>query len=79
MAEIKQHMKIVGKDGAPVGTVDQVEGDRIKLTRKDSPAGHGDHHHYIDKKLVGSVEGDTVKLSVNADAVPKSEQSGKAA
>jgi hypothetical protein len=40
VAEIREHMKIVGKDGAPVGTVDRVEGDRIKLTRKDSPEGH---------------------------------------
>lgn len=79
MAEITEHMKIVGKDGAPLGTVDQVEDDHIKLTRKDSPAGHQGHHHDIDKKRVGSAEGDTVKLSVNADAVPKSGQSGKAA
>lgn len=79
MSEIREHMKVIGKDGAPVGTVDGVEGDRIKLTKKDSPAGHEGHHHYIEKKLVGSVEGDIVKLSVNADAVPKSEQSGKAA
>lgn len=33
MSEIKEHMKIIGKDGAPVGTVDGVEGDRIKLTK----------------------------------------------
>ena len=72
MSEI-EHMKIIGKDGAPVGTVDRVEGDRIKLTKKDSPEDHKDHHHHIDKKLVGSVEGHTVKLSVNADAVPKQE------
>lgn len=77
MAEIKEHMKVVGKDGVHVGTVDGVEGDRIKLTRKDSPAGHEGHHHYIDKKLVGAVEGDTVKLSVNADAVPKTEATGQ--
>ena len=37
MSEIREHMKIVGKDGAHVGTVDRVEGNRIKLTRKDSP------------------------------------------
>ena len=77
--EIREHMKIIGKDGAPVGTVDHVEGDRIKLTKKDSPPGHQSHHHFIDKKLVGSIEGDTVKLSVNADSVPKTEQSGKTA
>src|SRR4029453_7427512 len=74
MSEIKEHMKIIGKDGTPVGTVDKVDGERIKLTKKDSPAGHQDHHHYIDRKLVGSVEGDVVKLSVNADAVPKTEE-----
>lgn len=79
VADIREYMKIIGKDGAHVGTVDRVEGDRIKLTKKDSPAGHEDHHHYIDKKFVGSVEGDVVKLSVNADAVPKFERSGKAA
>ena len=76
MADIKEHMKVIGKDGAPIGTVDRVEGDRIKLTKKDSGAGHQGHHHYIDRKLVGSVEGDTVKLSVNASAVPEPEASG---
>ena len=75
MADIKEHMKVIGKDGAPIGTVDRVEGDRIKLTKKDSGAGHQGHHHYIDRKLVGSVEGDTVKLSVNASAVPETEAS----
>jgi hypothetical protein len=74
VAEIREHMKILGKDGALVGTVDRVEGARIKLTKEDSPAGHQDHHHFIDLQLVGSVEGDIVKLSVNADAVPKFEK-----
>ena len=77
MAEIREHMKVIGKDGAPVGTVDRVEGDRIKLTRKDSPEGHKGHHHYIDRQLVGAVEGDIVKLSLNADAVPRTEESGQ--
>jgi hypothetical protein len=74
MADIKEHMKVIGKDGAAVGTVDRVEGSRIKLTKKDSGAGHQDHHHYIETALVGAVEGDTVKLSVNADAALKREQ-----
>jgi hypothetical protein len=77
VADIKEHMKIIGKDGVQVGTVDRVEGNRIKLTKKDSPSGHEGHHHYIDRELVGAVEGEVVKLSVNADAVPKSEQSGR--
>ena len=77
VADIREHMKIIGKDGAHVGTVDRVEGNRIKLTRKDSPSGHQDHHHYIDMQLVGAVEGDVVKLSVNADSVPKQEGAGQ--
>ena len=71
MADIRQHMKVIGKDGAHVGTVDQVEGSRIKLTKDDSPVGHQDHHHYLDTQLVGAVEGDIVKLSINADEALK--------
>jgi hypothetical protein len=77
MADIKEHMKVIGKDGAHVGTVDRVEDNRIKLTKQDTPAGHEGHHHYIDKQLVGAVEGAIVKLSVNADAVPLTEASGE--
>ena len=77
MADIREHMKIIGKDGASVGTVDRVEGNRIKLTKEDSGGGHQGHHHYIDMQLVGAVEGDTVKLACNADAIPKQEQSGQ--
>lgn len=79
MADIKEHMKVIGKDGAPVGTVDRVEGNRIKLTKTDSPSGHQDHHHYIDRELVGAVEGNIVKLSINADSIPKQEASGSKA
>ena len=79
MSEIREHMKVIGKDGVHVGTVDRVEGDRIKLTRKDSPPGHEGHHHYIDRKFVGAVEGDVVKLSMNADSVPRTEEAGQKA
>ena len=44
MNEIKEHMKVIGKDGGHVGTVDGVEGNRIKLTK-----GSDGQHHYIDK------------------------------
>ena len=79
MADIREHMKIIGKDGVHVGTVDRVEGNRIKLTKKDSQAGHEGHHHYIDREVVGAVEGDIVKLSVNADeaTMRETEQSGQ--
>ena len=64
---IREHMQVVGADGAPLGTVDRVDGDRIKLTRADSGVAHGDHHHFIPRGLVAAVEGDTVRLSANAD------------
>jgi hypothetical protein len=66
MNEIKEHMKVIGKDGGHVGTVDGVEGNRIKLTK-----GSDGQHHYIDKNLVTSVEGDSVKLSMDATSVHK--------
>ncbi|MFC0203999.1 DUF2171 domain-containing protein [Novosphingobium soli] len=67
LTKITEHMDIVGADGVHVGTVDKVEGDRIKMTRADSGS-HGDHHHYISGGLVAAVEGNTVRLSAASDA-----------
>ena len=71
---IREHMEVIGADGVHVGTVDHVQGDRIKLTRKDSGAdvegaqgSHAGHHHFISLGLVADVEGDQVRLSANAD------------
>ena len=67
-SNIREHMEVIGADGVHVGTVDGVEGDRIKLTKKDSGQGsHEGHHHYISTGLIAAVEGDTVRLSANAD------------
>jgi hypothetical protein len=66
-SDIKEHMEIIGADDVHVGTVDGVEGDRIKLTKADSGQGsHKGHHHYIDLGLVAEVEGQKVRLSANA-------------
>lgn len=68
LSQIQEHAEVVGADGVHVGTVDKVEGDRIKLTKKDSGQGsHEGHHHYISGGLVASVEAETVRLSANAD------------
>ena len=65
---IKEHMEIIGADGVHVGTVDHVDGDRIKLTKVDSGVGHQKgHHNYISLGLFADVEGDKVRLSANAD------------
>jgi hypothetical protein len=78
-------MEVIGADGVHVGTVDHVEGDRIKLTKKDSGAdiegasgGHEGHHHYISIGLVADVEGDRVRLSATgANAVLFEEEAGE--
>lgn len=71
-AQIRAHMEVIGADGTHVGTVDHVDGHRIKLTKKDSGAGyeggaHEGHHHYISMGLVAGIEGDKVRLSANGD------------
>ena len=62
MSGIKEHMEVIGADGVHVGTVEKIEGDRIKLTKKNSGEGSHKGHHYIDRGLVADVEGDKVGL-----------------
>jgi len=66
ISQVTEHMKIIGADGVHVGTVDKVVGNRIKLTKQDD-ALKSDHHHYISEGLISGIEGDTVRLSANAD------------
>ena len=66
VSQIQEHAEVIAADGTHVGTVDHVQGDRIKLTKNDSPQtedGQGGKHHYISVGLVAEVEGDTVRLS----------------
>jgi hypothetical protein len=82
---IQEHMEVIGADGVHVGTVDRVEGDRIKLTKKDSgveledgqSSDHAGHHHYISTGLVAEVEDDKVRLSANADVAVTFEEEGE--
>jgi hypothetical protein len=75
LTKIKEHMEVIGADGVRVGTVDRIEGRRIKLSKRDSGEGsHKGHHHYIDGSLVAEVEGNKVRLSANADVAVTMEQ-----
>lgn len=66
-SEVKPHMRVIGADGVHVGTVDALEGDRIKLTKSDSRRGsHQGHHHYIPVGIVAEVEDDQLRLSATA-------------
>jgi hypothetical protein len=62
--QINEHMEVVGSDGGHVGVVDKVEGERIKLTRKDPQA--GGQHHYLPLSAVDAVNG-SVRLSMASD------------
>ena len=64
LSQIKEHADVIGADGVHVGTVDHMQGDRIKLTKKDSS---DQRHHYISTGLVADIEDGTVRLSANAD------------
>ena len=67
-SKIRGHMEVVGADGVHVGTVEEIEGKRIKLTKADSGQGsHRGHHHYIPLSLVA-------ELSANSDVAVSFEE-----
>lgn len=64
ISSIREHMKVVGSDRQLVGTVDHIEGDRIKLAKNDAQA--GGKHHYIPADWVDRVDGEEVWLQKKA-------------
>lgn len=64
LSQVQEHMDVVGSDGAHVGKVDKVVGDRIILARNDPEA--GGEHHWIPSRWIDTVEGETVKLEKTA-------------
>jgi len=66
-SKIEEHMAVVCSQGMHVGTVDHVQGDKIKLTKNDSDDGM---HHLIPTSLVASVDTE-VHLSKPCDDVKK--------
>ncbi|TFI58209.1 DUF2171 domain-containing protein [Sphingomonas parva] len=76
LSQVREHMEIVGADGVHIGTVDAVEGNRIKMIRADSGS-HSDHHHYLSGGLVATVDDGQVRLSANgANAAWLEEEEG---
>lgn len=63
-SQIAEHMEVVGSDGGHVGTVDKLDGKRIKLTKKDPAA--GGEHHFIHLDSVDGVDGGRVRLNRTA-------------
>jgi hypothetical protein len=53
-SQIREHMEIKGSDGGHIGTVDRVEGNRIKLTKSDPASGGA--HKYMDLSQVSEIK-----------------------
>ena len=61
---IENGTEVISADSVHLGTVDHMDGDRIKLAKQDR--GSGGKHHYVSQGLVAGVEGDKVRLSISA-------------
>jgi hypothetical protein len=59
LGEVREHMNVVGSDEEHVGTVDCIRGDRIVLTKSDSP---DDRHHSLSCAHIDRIDGDRVIL-----------------
>ncbi|BBN93777.1 hypothetical protein DEGR_05100 [Deinococcus grandis] len=61
-----EHLQVKDVNGEHVGTVDHMDGDRVKLTKTDSADGQ---HHYLSLDQVESVDDVAVYLNVERSAV----------
>ena len=71
VSAIKDGMDVIASCGKKVGVVDRVEGNAIKLTRKDSP---DDQHHFVSLGWIERVDSH-VHLTKNSQ---ETEQNWKA-
>ena len=60
---IKEHMEVTDASGRHLGTVDELDGDTIKLTRSDSSDGA---HHYVSLESVDRIEDNRIYLQEGA-------------
>ena len=65
-SDIREHMDVVGSDGAHVGRVDHVMGTEIELTKWDMQAGL--KHHMIPMSWIDFIDHDGVHLNRTRDA-----------
>ena len=68
-SSIREHMEVIGADGVHIGTVDKVEGQRIKLTKQGQRRGlpQGASPLHSDQRLSPKSRADKVRLSANSD------------
>jgi hypothetical protein len=63
-SQIREPMEVKSSDGQHIGTVDRVEGNRIKLTNSDQAS--GGQHRYMDLSQVEEVKDGCVVASKSA-------------
>ena len=64
LGQAREQMEVVGSDGETIGKVDRIAGDRVILTKNDSPDGR---HHSIPCTMIDKVEGDRLLLDCKAE------------
>ncbi|MFM5932035.1 MAG: DUF2171 domain-containing protein [Novosphingobium sp.] len=64
-SQVREHMEVIDANGDHCGTVDSIDGDRIKLTRDDSSDGQ---HHYVEFGQVAGIEGGRLRLGEMSQA-----------
>ncbi|WP_052352052.1 DUF2171 domain-containing protein [Deinococcus pimensis] len=69
---ITEHLQVMDEEGAHVGIVDKLEGDRIKLIKNDTNS--DGQHHYVSLDQVASVDDVAVRLNGRLDDIRKNWQ-----
>ncbi|CAM3555417.1 DUF2171 domain-containing protein [Deinococcus saxicola] len=63
-----EHMQVKDRNGEHVGTVDHLDGDRMKMTKSDSSDGQ---HHYVALTQVESMDDVAVYLNITREEALK--------
>lgn len=66
LSDVQPNAPVIAADGVSIGTVDRIDGSRLKIRRAGAFTGK---KHYVDVGLIADVEAGTVRLSANADVV----------
>lgn len=66
-AQIRPRMEVFGSDGAKLGKVDRVEGDRLRFAAEDWRGKDPGSAHFLPLDQIGSIEGDRVRLTTSAE------------
>ena len=67
LQNVRVDMAVIGADGVAIGIVDAVTHHSIRLRPTGVRGEEGERSHFIPVGLIAEIEGDTVRLSANAD------------